>query len=188
MSDAPVATPPRNSRGLLIALIVIGALLLIGITAIVTVLVSGGLSSTDAAATGSNASATATPTPSATETPTPTPSATKAAAAPAPAPAPDTTLKINSFTTGSTAVTCDSSGTKKLSFSWSTSNASTVYFGVATADASTGGLYSDLPGTGTDANFGGPIMFHCSDGSTTYTLTVVATGAKVSKSVTVTSK
>jgi hypothetical protein len=169
---------------LIIALVIIGVLLLIGITALVTVLLVGGRSSTDAAASVSTPTATPTATPSPTASPAPP--ATKAA--PAPSSPPDTTLAISKFTTGSTSVTCDSSGTKQLSFSWSSANGSNVYFGVDTADASAGFLFSDLPATGTDADFPYPVTFHCSDGSKTYTLTVVATGSKVSKSVVVTSK
>jgi uncharacterized iron-regulated membrane protein len=189
MSEAPAATPAPRSRGLIIALIIIGVLLLIGITALVTVLLVGGRSSTDAAASGPTATATptasASPTPSAT--PTPTPSATKAA------PAPDTSVKFTDFTYPS-ALTCANAApgvpafVPEITFSWASSNAAQAWFVMGTSDAADSqfqqiplkGNQNDLKSDGID------VKMQCHDPQTQFTITLVdSSGKHLSKTATI---
>lgn len=81
-----------------------------------------------------------------------------------------------------------------ISFSWSSSHASQVFFGVDTNDASTGFLFDNLPPTGnSNDNFPagynhGAYEYPCTAPSTKFTLTIVGNGQKVSKSVTIVNK
>jgi len=192
----------KKNRTLTVALIIVGAILLIAIIILVVVLAARGSGSTTAGDTTSTsasaspsetasttASASATP----TATPTPTPTHTVAP------PPPSNDAVINSFTTGSTTVLCNESAPQgdhqPIGFSWSTSKAAKVYFGVNTNDASTASLFDNLPASGNsndDFPSGynhGDFEFPCPSASQKYTLTVVGdNGHKQSKSVTIVNK
>ena len=190
----------KKSRALMIALIIVGAVLMIALIILVVVLAARGAGSSNADAS-TTASASDTPsdtpsvTPSATPTPTPTPTPTQTVAPPPPPP-PSNNPTINSFKTGSTTVLCNESAPEgdhqPIGFSWSTSKAAKVYFGVDTNDASTASLFDNLPASGNsnddfpDGYNHGTYEYPCTALSTKFTLTVVGdNGHKASKSITI---
>ena len=180
----------KKSRGLMIALIAIGALLLIALIILLIVLLGGNgkpvAAGTD---TPTPTASSASPTPSATATVTPTPTATAAPPPPPPPPPPSTKPSITGYSISPSKLDC-SQGTPNLSIHWSSVNGMHAYFGVNTNDAMTGGMGWVLPPTGSDADF--PNGYHpyaalCSNDSTEYTITILGNdGSKVSKKFTVT--
>lgn len=190
--DAPVPEaesargPEKKNRGLLIALIAIGAVLLIAVIVLLIVLLGGGnkpvVVGTD---TPTPTASSASPTPSTTPTPTPTPTATIAP------PPPSTKPAITGYSISPAKLDC-SSGTPNLSIHWSSVNGKHAYFGVNTADAMTGGMGWVLPPSGSDANFPDgyrPYPALCGNTSTEYTITILGNdGSKVSKQFVVTKK
>jgi cytoskeletal protein RodZ len=86
-----------------------------------------------------------------------------------------------------TTVKCTTAGNVSVDFSWVTSGATTVDFGVATLDASTAPYLTDLPASGSLGS-ARAVVFQCyadsSEHSQYYTLTVLSTGQKVSKTIT----
>jgi hypothetical protein len=136
--------------------------------------------------------ASTTPTPQQTSaSPDPSPTATQDAPA-----APSTTPRIDSFAVSPSEWFCNSSAPipipdPQLSFSWSTTNATHVYFGVGTTDdAEQNGMgWDDLPTDGSDGDFPGGMdfTFNCPIESQSYTITAKDdAGHKVSTTVTVT--
>lgn len=186
------AAQRRTSRGLLIGLIALGAVILIAIIILLIVLLRG---SGQPVATGTT-TAIASDTPSASITPSDTPSQTPSAvatptptkAAPPPPP-PSTKPSITSYSISPSKLDC-SNGTPNLSIHWKSVNGKHAYFGVNTNDAMTGGMGWVLPPTGSDADF--PAGYHpfqalCGNASTEYTITILGNdGSKVSKKFTVT--
>jgi len=180
----------KKSRGLMIALIAIGALLLIGLIIVLIILLGRNDTPIAVGTTTPTPSASPTPsqTPSATPTPTvaPTPTATSA-----PPPPPSTKPSITGYSISPSQIDC-SSGTPNLSIHWSSVNGKNAYFGVNTNDAMAAGMGWVLPPTGSDANF--PDGYHpfqalCGNDSTEYTITILGKdGSKVSKHFTVTKK
>jgi len=190
---AAIAEEGKKSRGLMIALIAIGALLLIALIVLLIVLL-GGNGKPVAAGTDSPTptASSASPTPSATPsiTPTTTPTATTAPPPPPPPP-PSTKPSITGYSISPSKLDC-SNGTPNLSIHWSSVNGKNAYFGVNTNDAMTGGMGWVLPPSGSDADF--PAGYHpfqalCGNDSTEYTITILGKdGSKVSKKFTVTKK
>ena len=190
---AAIEEEGKKSRGLMIALIAIGALLLIALIVLLIILL-GGNGKPVAAGTDSPTptASSASPTPSATPsiTPTTTPTATTAPPPPPPPP-PSTKPSITGYSISPSKLDC-SNGTPNLSIHWSSVNGKNAYFGVNTNDAMTGGMGWVLPPSGSDADF--PAGYHpfqalCGNDSTEYTITILGKdGSKVSKKFTVTKK
>jgi hypothetical protein len=178
----------QKSKGLLIGLIVAGALLLATIIAIILILLPRG--SGDPVVLGTETplpSDSSSPTPSPTPTPTEEPEEPEQPQAPA-GPA------IGSFTVSNSSVLCNTQSPvpshQYLAFSWNVSGSSQVFFGVDTNDASTSPLFDNLPQNGTSqADFPAgynDYEYNCPSASHKYTLTAIdGSGHKVSKSVTV---
>jgi cytoskeletal protein RodZ len=210
--DAPppggdgTAHEQKKSRALLIALIILGAVLLIAIIILIVVLTARGAGSPNAGATTAASSSStpsgspnSSPSVSASATavaPSPTPTAT---VAPPPPPPPSNDPVINGFTTASTTVLCNESAPdgdhQPISFSWNTSKAAKVFFGVDTTDASAAPLFDNLPPSGNsnddfpEGYNHGAYEYPCTAPVTTFTLTVVAdNGHKVSKTIKITNK
>lgn len=186
---AAIEEEGKKSRGLMIALIAIGALLLIALIVLLIVLLSGnGKPVAAGTETPTPTTSSASPTPSVTPSATPTPTATTA---PPPPPPPSTKPSISAYSISPSQLDC-SQGTPNLSIHWSSVNGKNAYFGVNTDDAMTGGMGWVLPPTGSDADF--PDGYHpfqalCGNDSTEYTITILGTdGSKVSKKFTVTKK
>jgi flagellar basal body-associated protein FliL len=175
----------KKSRRLVIILSIVGGVLLIAVIILLAVLFARGSGSTPTP-TPTTTSESPSPTPSQTPSQTPSPTPTKTVAPPPPSTAP----AVGSFVVNTTTVQCPTANsTAPLSFSWTSTNASTAFFGVDTEDASIAPYFSNLPPNGSTANFPGdnnPFLFTCSAQKHTYTITVVGNGQKASKSVTVT--
>jgi len=82
-----------------------------------------------------------------------------------------------------------------IGFTWSTSKAAKVYFGINTTDASTASLFDNLPASGNsnddfpEGYNHGAYEYPCTALKTTFTLTVVGdNGSKQSKTVTIVNK
>lgn len=198
--DAPTErfTPPateaaepeeRKSRRLLIVLSSIGGALLLAVLILLIVLLTRGTGAPVASPSPTvSTSPSATPTTSASPAPTPTPTQTE----PAPPP-PDTSATVTAFASTNQNVTCNASAPagapQYIGFSWSTTNAQQIYFGVDTNDASTAPLFDNLPPSGDTSNFPSgydPFEYACFNASHTYTLTAVGSdGSKDSSTVTV---
>jgi len=189
---AAIEEEGKKSRGLMIALIAIGALLLIALIVLLIILLGGNgkpvAAGTDSPTpTASSASPTPSETPSIPPTTTPTPTT----APPPPPPPPSTKPSITAYSISPSKLDC-SNGTPNLSIHWSSVNGKNAYFGVNTNDAMTGGMGWVLPPSGSDADF--PAGYHpfqalCGNDSTEYTITILGKdGSKVSKKFTVTKK
>jgi hypothetical protein len=185
----------QKSKGLLIGLVAAGGLLLLAVVVIAFFLLNRGQGDPIVAGTGTplpsdSASPTPSETPSATPTPTPEPPDEDPPANP-----PAQTLKIDSFKVSPSTWTCNTSAPvpvpdPQLSFSWSTSNATHVYFAVgSTNDAENNGMgWDNLPTDGSSSDFPGGMefTFYCPTASQSYTITAEDdNGHKVSKTVTV---
>ncbi|HEU0205293.1 MAG TPA: hypothetical protein VFQ74_01205 [Pseudolysinimonas sp.] len=170
----------------MIALIALGALLLIGLIIVLIVLLGRDGTPTAVGTTSPSASGPASQTATASATPTVTTTPTTTTAPPPP---PSTTPSITGYTISPSTLDC-SNGTPDLSIHWTSANGKNAYFGVNTDDAMTGGMGWVLPPNGSDADF--PDGYHpyqalCSNDSTEYTLTILGNdGSKVSKKFPVT--
>ena len=183
----------QKSRGLLIGLIVAGALLLVAVIVIIFVLLGGSQGDGDPITGPSpSESSSADPQPSESATPEPTPTETPDT----PAGPPATTPQIDSFAVSPSSWACNTSAPipvddPKLTFTWSTTNASHVYFGVGeTNDAEQNGMgWEDLPVDGSSGDFPGGMdfIFYCPVESQSYTITATDNaGHRTSRTVTVT--
>lgn len=193
--DAPGNTPVNEavegegnkSRGLMIALIAIGALLLIGLIIVLIILLGGKGTPVAVGTTAPSVSVTSSQTPSVSATPT-APTTPTTTTAPPPPP-PSTKPSITSYSISPSKLDC-SNGTPNLSIHWTSVNGKNAYFGVNTNDAMTGGMGWVLPPTGSDADFPDgyrPYPALCGNDSTEYTITILGNdGSKVSKTFTVT--
>lgn len=200
---APGPAGPRRRLGLLIGLVVVGSVIIV-ILAIIGLLLARGATLTGgvAVATGN---AIVTPS-SVASTPTATLSPSVAAATSAAATKTVTATRTATTATGpqvrsfavvpqsaisGTAVTCTTPGNLSVDFSWATSGATSVDFGVATLDASTAPYATNLPGTGSLGS-GRAVVFQCygdsAEHTQLYTLTVLSTGQKVSRTITLKEK
>ena len=178
------AEPQKKPRGLLIALIAVGALILIALIILLIVLLGGNGKPVAVGTTTPSPTASQTPTPTTAPTPTATPTTP-----PPPPPPPSTSPAITAYTISPAKLDCSGS-TPNLSIHWTSVNGTHAYFGVNTADAMTGGMGWVLPPTGSDADFPDgyrPYPALCGNDSTEYTITILGNdGTKVSKKFTVT--
>jgi hypothetical protein len=176
-----------KSHGLMIALIVVGAAMLIALIILLIVLLSGS-GKPVAVATPTPTAASQSPTPSTTASsgPSPTPSATKTVAPPPPPPSGPVLI---SFTTGTPTVQCDSrtGNPLPLSFRWAGSGGSVVYIAVgATDDPKSNGQGWELPTIGTQADFPNEIDYSCYSATATYSLGIYdGSGHKSVKQITI---
>jgi cytoskeletal protein RodZ len=188
---AGAASADKSKRTLIILLAVGGALLLAVLILLIVLLTrpTGTPPAPTPTPTESSATPTASPTP--TETPTATPTPTPTPTATAAPPAPDNSTRVTAFTVTSDEIFCNASApvtpSYELGFTWTSANGSKAYFGVNTNDASSGAFFSDLPASGSSADFEYPVDYPCPTPETKYTITVVGPdGSKSSKSVIVT--
>jgi hypothetical protein len=183
----------KKSRGLMIALIAVGALLLIGLIILLVILLGGNGTPTAAGTTSPTPTVTDTSSQSASATSVATPdtTVTPTTAPPPPPPPPSTKPSITGYTISPGQLDC-SNGTPNLSIHWKSVNGKHAYFGVNTSDAMAAGMGWVLPPNGSDADF--PDGYHpfaalCGNESTEYTITILGNdGSKVSKQFTVTKK
>lgn len=203
---SPPAPPQRSRRGLMVALVVLGFVLMLAVALIALLLVRGTTSAVPpATATGVVLSA---PTPSAPSPATTIPSAatTSAAAGGAQSKATVTATRTATTATGpqiatfavvpqsaisGTTVTCTKAVNLAVDFRWVTTGATGVYFGVMTMDAQQAPYFSDLPASGSLGS-GRTAVFPCyadaGEHTQIYTLTLTSNGQKVSRTITLTEK
>lgn len=211
----PSQAPPRSRRGLMIVLLIVGLVVLLMLALIVVLFLrsttaSGQSSlatvsasftpSASASSAISTPAATLSPTTAATSATTSVRTSTKAATATA------TTTKTATTATGpqvqafavvpqsaisGTTVTCTKAQNLLVDFSWATSGATTVDFGVATLDASAAPYITGLPSSGSLGS-ARAVVFQCyadsSEHTQLYTLTVQSPGQKVSRTITLKEK
>ena len=179
MSTAPAST--GLDRRLLIALLAVGAVLVVGIIVLIVVLLtrgSGGTALADATSTPStraNASATPTPTPTGAAQPTSAPV--------------DQSTHFTSFNVVTT-VHCDTTGNSPkpvVTLSWASQNAVEAWFSPANVDAKDQG-YMQVPTTGNQNDLTDEHLFDCNHRQTEdVTITLVGpNGEHVSKHATIT--
>jgi len=179
VSTAPAST--GLDRRLLIALLAVGAVLVVGIIVLIVVLLtrgSGGTALADATSTPStraNASATPTPTPTGAAQPTSAPV--------------DQSTHFTSFNVVTT-VHCDTTGNSPkpvVTLSWASQNAVEAWFSPANVDAKDQG-YMQVPTTGNQNDLTDEHLFDCNHRQTEdVTITLVGpNGEHVSKHATIT--
>jgi hypothetical protein len=173
-----------TNRGLLVGLIIAGALLLVALIVILFILFGRGTGqpqSQDNLTPGSSGS----PTDVASDSPTPepTPSETQA-----PPPPPSTDVAIDSFTTPNTTVSCDTQApvptNQYISFAWTTSNADAIKLGTYDAYGDYSDMYSNLAPDGTSNDAGLQITYFCPQPSQKWRLTVTGNGQTVTQEIT----
>lgn len=179
MSTAPAST--GLDRRLLIALLAVGAVLVVGIIVLIVVLLTRGSGGT------ALADATSTPSTSANASATPTPTPT-GAAQPTSAPV-DTSTHFTSFNVVTT-VHCDTTGNSPkpvVTLSWASQNAVEAWFSPANVDAKDQG-YMQVPTTGNQNDLTDEHLFDCNHRQTEdVTITLVGpNGEHVSKHATIT--
>jgi hypothetical protein len=170
-----------RSRGLLVGLIIAGALLLVAIVVLIVFLL--GRSSGQP-----QAGDTATPAPSETSaTPSPTPSETATTLPPPPAP-----LAIDSFASDPATVFCNTSDSpgvnnnQYISFSWRTTSADTVALGAYDPYGDYAIMYVNLPVNGSTDDAGlQQITFNCPEESQVWRLEASGDGQTVTQDITI---
>lgn len=193
----------KKSKTLILLLSILGGVLLIAVVVLLTLLFARGLGGPaphpDAEASTSPSASTsetpsASPSASPSETPSASPSTTPSSAPPPPPPPPSNKTAIDSFTVSPKVVYCNTSAPVTphlyIQFTWKTTNANQIGFGVGTDDAIAAGMGWNLPPSGTSASDFPPgyteYEFACPSASQTFTLTVSGPDGKFSKKVTVT--
>ncbi|MEP6843701.1 MAG: hypothetical protein ABJA11_09270 [Pseudolysinimonas sp.] len=181
------AEPEKNtSRRLIIALIGVGAVILIALIVVLIVLLVGNGKPAALATTTPSPSVTISDTPIASSAPStpPTPTTTPTVAPPPPS-GPD----LISFTTGTPTVQCDSrtGNPIPLSFRWAGTGGSVVFIAVgATDDPKANGQGWELPTIGTQADFPDELDYSCYSATATYSLGIYdANGHKSVKRITI---
>jgi len=181
MSIAPTPAPSGLDLRLLVALLVIGGVLAIGVIVLIVILLTrgGGTTLADASSTPST-SATA----SATSTPTPTQTGSQPTSAPV-----DNSTHFTSFNVVTT-VHCDTTGNSPkpvVTLSWASQNAVEAWFSPANVDAKDQG-YMQVPTTGNQNDLTDEHLFDCNHRQTEdVTITLVGpNGEHVSKHATIT--
>jgi hypothetical protein len=170
--------PERQSRALLYTLIAIGAALLIAVIIVVIMLLNRGGDEPVALPSSSPS-----PSMSASPSPTPTPSESPSEE-PSPEPEPEPVgPTFASFDAPPSAGCAEGDTSKPLTFSWSSSNASTAYIGVATSNAKAEPYEGNLPVVYTYTN----LSYQCGEDQQTYTVTLEdADGNLAHQTVTIT--
>jgi hypothetical protein len=191
----------KKSKQLILILSIVGGLLLIAVVVLLTLLFSGGLGGprTDPVSevsTSPSASSIETPSTSPSETPSESPSASPSespsSAPPPPPPPPQQTGPRFKTLNYPSSQSCSAGGPgfpatrPTFTVSWSTAGADEAWFVNGTDDAANSG-YMQIPLNGNQGDFPYEQIVDCSDGSNTYTITLVGPDGKhVSKSWTVT--
>ena len=185
-----------RSRMLILILSLVGGLLLIGVVVLLTLLFARGMGEpgTDPAAdVSSSPSASGMPSETPSASPSETPSATPSATPPPPPPPPpqETGPRFKTLNYPSSQ-SCSAGGPSfpatrpTFTVSWSTAGADEAWFVNGTDDAANSG-YMQIPLNGNQGDFPYEQIVDCSDGSNTYTITLVGPDGKhVSRSWTVT--
>ena len=179
----------QKSRGLLVGLIIAGALLLIAIVVILFVVLGNkGQPAGDALPTpGTSDSASPQPTVSDAPSATPTPSETTDAPPPPP---PSTDVAIDSFTTPNDTVFCNTQApvptNQYISFAWKTSNADAIKLGTYDQYGDYSDMYTNLAPDGTSDDAGLQITYFCPQPSQKWRLTVTGNGQTVTQEITFT--
>jgi hypothetical protein len=200
-TSSAVAAAPRSNT-LVLVLIAAGAALLIAILVVLVLNLNNGDNGNPVAnvnptqSTSESESGNESPSPAESATPEESESASPSQTQAAPPPPADNGPKIKSFKVNPGTVYCNSQAPNPVplyvSFSWTTSNVDAVYFGANTDDASAEPYFTNLPPSGTNADFpegNENFAYACGAAKIKYTLTVIGSnGHKVSKSVTVTNK
>jgi hypothetical protein len=198
-APTPAASPggDRRSKTLIVVLSILGGILLIAVVVLLTLLFSRGIGAPSAnpaadvspsASTGETPSASPSETPS--ETPSASPSESPSSAPPPPPPPPPagpTFTKLNHPSSQSCSAGGPSFPPTRPAFtvSWSSTGAAQAWFVNGTDDAANSG-YMQIPLSGNQNDFPYEQTVDCSDGSNTYTITLVGSNGKhVSKSWTV---
>ncbi len=185
-SEGEAAAPEeRQKRGLLIALLAVAGAILIALIVLIVTLLGSNAADDDLPEPEITASETPTPTPEETESPEPSeepsdepseePSATTA-----PPPAPQSP-SFATFSGPNKADCPDTSGSVQLTWSWSSSNATSAWFGIGTQNAKAE-PFESVPTTATYS-----FNYQCSEASQIYTVTLEdSSGRLTHKTVTVT--
>lgn len=192
----------RMSKTLIIVLSVASGLLLIAVVVLVTLLFSQGLGGSPAepvagvdagASAGTDVSPSPSPSDDGNSSPSTEQSTTPSAAPPPPPPPPPTQAKGPRFTSFAAPASqgCSAGGPgfeptrPTFTVSWSTAGADQAWFVNGTDDAANS-RYLQIPLNGDQSDFPYEQSVDCSDGSNTYTITLVGPdGNHVSKSWTV---
>ena len=189
----PSQAPRRSRRGLMIVLLIVVLLLRNPTAGGQPSLATSSVATPSATTSSASSSPTATPSPlttATTGTKTVTATATRTTTT-ATGPQVQTFAVVPQSAISGTTVKCTTAGNVSVDFSWVTSGATTVDFGVATLDASTAPYLTDLPASGSLGS-ARAVVFQCyadsSEHSQYYTLTVLSTGQKVSKTITLKEK
>jgi cytoskeletal protein RodZ len=211
MPPGPSQAPPRSRRGLMIVLLIVGLAILLMLALIVVLFLrsptargQSSLATVSASITPSASASSAMNTPAATVSPTAaatsattskktvtaTATATKTATT-ATGPQVQTFAVVPQSAISGTTVTCTKAENLMVDFSWATSGATTVDFGVATLDASAAPYITGLPASGSLGS-ARAVVFQCyadsSEHTQFYTLTVLSPGQKVSRTITLNEK
>lgn len=175
----------QKSRGLLVGLIIAGVALIVAIVVILVILLgkdSGAPQGIDTPAPTDSSSPVVTD--SATPTPDPTPSETQA---PPPPPPPSTDVAIDSFTTGSKTVFCNTQApnptNQYLTFAWKTSNADAIKLGTYDGYGDYSDMYVNLPPDGNSQDVGLQITYFCPQASQKWRLTATGNGTTVTQEI-----
>lgn len=192
-SDAGGSSKAK-SRTLLIVLSILGGVLLIAVVVLLTLLFArgmGGPNTDPAADVSSSPSASETPSETPSESPSETPSEAPSEAPSAPPPPPQQTGPRFKTLNYPSSQSCSAGGPSfpatrpTFTVTWSTAGADEAWFVNGTDDAANSG-YMQIPLNGNQGDFPYEQTVDCSDGSNTYTITLVGPdGAHVSKSWTV---
>jgi cytoskeletal protein RodZ len=199
----------------MIVLLIVGLAILLALAAIVVLLLrnptAGGqpsLAAGSASGAPSASASSAMSSPEATTSPTVTATTTTTSAKTNTSTKTATVTATNAATTASgpqvqtfavvpqsaisgTTVTCTKAQNLLVDFSWATSGATTVDFGVGTMDASAAPYITGLPASGSLGS-ARAVVFQCyadsSEHTQLYTLTVLSPGQKVSRTITLKEK
>lgn len=186
-TDVDGAAPEeRQKRGLLIALLAVAGAILIALIVLIVTLLGSNAGDDDLPEPEVTASETPTPTPEETTSPEPSeepsdePSEEPSATA-APPPAPPQSPSFATFSGPNKADCPDTSSSVQLTWSWSSSNATSAWFGIGTQNAKAE-PFESVPTTATYS-----FNYQCSEASQIYTVTLEdSSGRLTHKTVTVT--
>lgn len=179
----------QKNKGLMIGLIIAGALLLVAIIVLVVVLIPKGSGDPQAGNTQSPPplttqtpapSESASPTPAATEEPTDEPAPPQQPSGPA----------ITSFTVSPGTVYCNTQApvqpqNQYLSISWKTVGADEIRIGTYDPYGDYSTRYYNLPPNGDESAIGQDIIYQCPEATQTWRLEIVANGQVIKKEVTI---
>lgn len=192
------AKPPRKRSPLIPTLITVGAILLVAVVVLGSLLLTRKTDTPIAAGTdtATNAPQTPGPTPTVTVTVTATPAPNNGGSGGGNSgggsqhPNGNNVLLTN-YSISPMVVDCSSgapANAANLTVKWHSINGYIAYFGVNTVDAKAGGMGWNLPASGSDKDFptsSQPYQFPCGDAQQEYTITVLGQGSEQSLQLTV---